>query len=279
LEDGFYFNVGNGYLYAAASDKNYFGTETEADDNAKASIEIDEDGGATIIFQGSNTRNRMRFNTNNGNPMFSCYAENSSVVTLPRIYKKVQETVPVTIGAAEYATLYYSDKAFEIPEGVTAQIVTGVTDKSIEFEDLDGIIPAGTGVVLNGPQGTYDFKVVKDNSDAPVNNKLKGFDAPHLTEGGDMYYKLAVKDDKVGFYWGEENGAAFESGAHKAYLALSADEAKEMGYFLDGLVTEIRSIGTETVNGEIYTIGGVRVKADKLQKGIYIVNGKKMVVK
>ena len=33
------------------------------------------------------------------------------------------------------------------------------------------------------------------------------------------------------------------------------------------------------VNGEIYTIGGVRVKADKLPKGIYIVNGKKMVVK
>ena len=52
-----------------------------------------------------------------------------------------------------------------------------------------------------------------------------------------------------------------------------------MGYVFDGLVTEIRSIGTETVNGDIYTIGGIRVKADKLQKGIYIVNGKKMVVK
>ena len=190
-----------------------------------------------------------------------------------------EETVPVTIDAAEYATLYYSDKAFEIPEGVTAHIVTSVEGGKIVFEELSGVIPAGTAVVLNGPQGTYDFKVVNDNSETPLYNMLRGFDFPHLTEGGDMYYKLTVMNDKVGFYWGEENGEAFENGAHKAYLALTADEAKEMGYVFDGLVTEIRSIGTETVNGKIYTIGGVRVKADKLQKGIYIVNGKKMVVK
>ena len=159
-----------------------------------------------------------------------------------------EETVPVTIDAAEYATLYYSDKAFEIPEGVTAHIVTSVEGGKIVFEELSGVIPAGTAVVLNGPQGTYDFKVVNDNSETPLYNMLRGFDA-------------------------------FESGAHKAYLALSAYEAKEMGFFFDGLATEIRSIGTEIVNDEIYTIGGVRVKADKLQKGIYIVNGKKMVVK
>lgn len=224
-----------------------------------------------------NTTNEVNANLrNNGTYGFACYATSTGGAL--SLYKKV-ETVPVEIGAAEYATLYYSDKAFEIPEGITAQIVTGVSDKSIELEALESIIPAGTGVVLNGPEGTYDFKVVNDNSAAPENNKLKGYDAPHLTEGGEKYYKLTVKDDKVGFYWGEENGEAFENGAHKAYLALSADEAKEMGYFFDGLVTEIRGIGIETVNGEIYTIGGVRVKADKLQKGIYIVNGKKMVVK
>ena len=190
-----------------------------------------------------------------------------------------EETVPVTIGDDEYATLYYSDKAFEIPEGVTAQIVIGVSYKSIVFEDLNGVIPAGTAVVLNGPQGTYDFKVVNDNSETPVYNMLRGYDFPHLTEGGDKYYKFTVMNDKVGFYWGEENGDAFENGAHEAYLALREDEGMEIGFFFDGLVTEIRSIGTETVNGKIYTIGGVRVKADKLQKGIYIVNGKKMVVK
>ena len=270
-----------GYLYAASSNSNNLKTQTENDANGIWSITIGEGGVATVVAQGENTRNTLQFNpnTSNNNPLFSCYASASQHPVY--LFEKVEdlETVPVEIGAAEYATLYYSDKAFEIPEGVTAQIVTGVSDKSIEFENLDGIIPAGTGVVLNGPQGTYNFKVVNDDTVAPGHNLLKGYDENHLTEGGDKFYKLAVKNDKVGFYWGEENGEAFENGAHKAYLALTADEAKEMGYVFDGLVTEIRSIGTETVNGDIYTIGGVRVKADKLQKGIYIVNGKKMVVK
>ena len=106
LEDGFYFNVGDGYLYAASASSNWLRTEAEADDNAKATIAIGEDGGATIIFQGANTRNHMRFNPNNGNPMFSCYAETSSVVTLPRIYRKVQDiTDNITIDTTGNATL------------------------------------------------------------------------------------------------------------------------------------------------------------------------------
>lgn len=89
LEEGFYFNVGDGYLYAASAGSNWLRTEEEADDNAKAVISLGENGDATIVFQGANTRNHLRFNANNGNPMFSCYAESSTVVTLPRIYRKV----------------------------------------------------------------------------------------------------------------------------------------------------------------------------------------------
>ena len=267
----------SGYYIGVSSNSNGL-KQTEEENTYGHEFSIDDDGNAVIFASFDGSTMYLRFNKASNQDRFRYY-KNAGQEAIALYKLTTAETVSVEISSAEYATLYYSDKALEIPEGVTAQIVTGVSDKSIEFENLDGIIPAGTGVVLNGPQGTYDFKVVYVDSEAPVNNKLKGYDAPHLTEGGDKYYKLTVKDDKVGFYWGEENGEAFESGAHKAYLALRADEAKEMGYFFDGLVTEIRSIGTETVNGEIYTIGGVRVKADKLQKGIYIVNGKKMVVK
>ncbi len=88
--DNFLFNVGNGYLYAASSSKNYLKTETGSDDNAKATIEIN-DGVATITFQGTNTRNVIRYNPNtgNGNPLFSCYASSSEVGSLPSIYRKV----------------------------------------------------------------------------------------------------------------------------------------------------------------------------------------------
>ena len=284
--EGWNFNVGNGYLYAASTTKNWLRTEAEADENAKATITIDEIGDATIVFQGENTRNTLRFNPNNGSPIFSCYGSTSTTGSLPRIYRKVAEvegeTIPVPISSAEWATLYYSDKAFEIPEGVTANIVTAVDNKKLELEALNGIIPAGTAVALNGPQGTYNFKVVNDETVAPANNLLRGFDASHLTEGGDIYYKLTVKNDIVGFYWGEENGEAFESGAHKAYLAIpaGASNAKflalgttEGGESVDG----INEVTASDSKNEYFNLNGTRVNT--LHKGIYIVGGKKVVIK
>jgi len=85
------FNIGNGYLYAASSSSNYLRTETTADANAKATISINSNSGdATITFQGTNTRNTLRFNpnTNNGAPLFSCYS-GTSTGSAPQIYREV----------------------------------------------------------------------------------------------------------------------------------------------------------------------------------------------
>ena len=82
------FNVGDGYLYAASSSSNQLKIEAKADANAKATISISK-GDATIVFQGDNSRNYMRYNPNNNNPIFSCYASNSSVAALPQIYREV----------------------------------------------------------------------------------------------------------------------------------------------------------------------------------------------
>ena len=79
--DEWLFNVGNGYLYAAGNDKNLLLTEEVADDNAKASISAEEG----IIFKGNNKRNQLRFNPNNGSPLFSCYASGQQDV---KIYRK-----------------------------------------------------------------------------------------------------------------------------------------------------------------------------------------------
>ena len=237
--EGWNFNVGNGYLYAASTTKNWLRTEAEADENAKATITIDEIGDATIVFQGENTRNTLRFNPNNGSPIFSCYGSTSTTGSLPRIYRKVAEvegeTIPVTISSAEWATLYYSDKAFEIPEGVTAKIVVAIDDNDvIDFEDLNGIIPAGTAVALNGPQGTYDFKVVNDET-------------------------------------------------HKAYLALTAEEANGVKFFALGTteggesVDGINEVTASDSKNEYFNLNGTRVNT--LHKGIYIVGGKKVVIK
>ena len=94
--DNFLFNVGIGYLYAASSSKNYLRTETSANDNAKATISI-SGGDATVTFQGSYTRNIIRFNPNNGSPLFSCYSNTSTTGSLPQIYRLVVNSNPTSI--------------------------------------------------------------------------------------------------------------------------------------------------------------------------------------
>ena len=80
------FNTGVGYLYAASSSKNYMCTETTLSDNSSWEITIDSDGVATIIAQGTNTRNELRYNSSNNPPIFSCYSGGQNDVV---IYKEV----------------------------------------------------------------------------------------------------------------------------------------------------------------------------------------------
>lgn len=77
------FNVGDGYLYAASSSKNYLKTTAKPDDNAKATITIASSGTATIKFQGDNTRNLLKYNSSRN--LFSCYEGGQTEV---QIYAK-----------------------------------------------------------------------------------------------------------------------------------------------------------------------------------------------
>lgn len=82
-----YFYTGSGYIYAASSTGNQLKTETTADNNAKATIMISSDGKATVVFQGNNTRNHLRYNGTNSPHIYSCYAETSTQAK-PFIYRR-----------------------------------------------------------------------------------------------------------------------------------------------------------------------------------------------
>lgn len=92
--NGDYWNLKaqEGYLYAAGNEttnkKNHMKVEAEpdAEGNANAAIYIATDS-MSIVFQGDNTRNHLRFNYNNGSCLFSCYAQNSSVQAPAYIFK------------------------------------------------------------------------------------------------------------------------------------------------------------------------------------------------
>lgn len=87
------FKVGeDSYLYASSNSSNQLKTTTSssAGDNGVWAITIANDGTATAIAQGSNGRNDMRYNPNNGSPLFSCYASSSTMAKV-KIYKKAGE--------------------------------------------------------------------------------------------------------------------------------------------------------------------------------------------
>ena len=65
-----------GYLYAASSSSNYLRTQATNDANGQWTISIANDGVATVIAQGANTRNTLRYNS--GSSLFSCYDANNS---------------------------------------------------------------------------------------------------------------------------------------------------------------------------------------------------------
>lgn len=78
---GLALNTGNGYLYAASSTKNYLKTQTTLNDNGNWLITIDPTtGAATIIAQGSNTHNSLRYNSSNN--LFSCYESGQEDVSI-----------------------------------------------------------------------------------------------------------------------------------------------------------------------------------------------------
>lgn len=196
--------------------------------------------------------------------------------------------IEVTISNSTYATLYYEDKEFEIPEGVEAYTVTK-DGNIIYMNQLTGHIPAGTPVVLHAEPGTYQLTTTDITSTTEIENDLVGSEEGGLyEESGYKYYILSWRNanekvDEVGFYF--QSGSAgkwAEVRAHQAFLRVPDDNASAAGYRLSfEEPTGINSAKlAEADNSDaIYSISGARVNKNNLQKGIYIMNGKKVVIK
>ena len=88
---------------------------------------------------------------------------------------------------------------------------------------------------------------------------------------------ISVSTAKAGWYWDAENGQAFTSPAHKAWLTLPASVDAR---FLGLLEYETTGIAHPTQNrpSTWYTIGGMKLNGQPTAKGVYIKDGKKVVV-
>jgi len=268
-EDAWYFHASDGYLYASSKSSNNMGTEADKDDNAKATISIDEDGKATIEFQGSNTRNNIRYNDNSGsNQRFSCYASTSSVSDMPMIYRQnVATSFDITIGDAKWRTMV-SSKNVTLPAGLTAYIVTASSASSATLTAVSKV-KANTAVLLNGNAGDYTLTVTEDEVTYSETNLLQ----VSTESTGNGVYVLANKDG-VGFYkW---TGGSL--GAGRVYLPAPAAGAREFLSFDFEETTGINNVENSKLNVEgFYNLAGQRVAQPT--KGLYIVNGKKVIIK
>lgn len=200
----------------------------------------------------------------------------------------------VKITDAQYGTAYYAD-AFFMPMGATGYVAEsngngGITLKETYAEG--DLVPAKTALVLNAPKGNYDICLAESDAIAPTNNLLHGTTTEKLTEvagGTYKYYKLSYNNEgnNLGFYWGSENGAAFINGAHKAYLALDSETllSQSRGFSLadlaHGVTTGINTtVKSATQSNFIYDLNGRRINSlNGAAKGVYIMNGQKVLVK
>lgn len=206
-----------------------------------------------------------------------------------------QALASINVKTTEGYATYYNDKlGVTIPEGIDAKcgVITGVNNGAlnIDYRYAAGAdeIPAGNAVLVKAGNAMHIPLIVsKHTKEVVAENMLKGqATTGKFTADPDYkYYKLAYNNystkEGLGFYFGVENGGAFTVPAGMAYLAVPRSMAVKC-FLLDGSATGIEGIEagqTAEAVKTVYTLDGRKVEAQKLPKGIYIVNGKKVIVK
>lgn len=206
----------------------------------------------------------------------------------------VTVTEDATISAAGFGTLY-TEQPFEVPAGMTAGVINaasaadadGISTLTIDWAYAEGtIVPPATPLLIKGNANTYTYTCKGTTAAAPEANLLHGSAVATTTTGGanDVFYMLSYgKDEKadvLGFFYGAPNGGAFESAAGKCWLAVAASSGIR-GFVFGGdddITTGISAVRTAIANGQaVYDLQGRRV--ENASRGVYIIGGKKVMVK
>ena len=192
-------------------------------------------------------------------------------------YNEDEVVVSETAG---YATLYLGYTTY-IPEGVEVYAITGINGAWATMTAVEGVLPANTGVILKNA-GNYTFKGAAANGSVEGNLLCGSVEDTYVAGAA---YVLANGENGVGLYKAELNKNAegnagdthFKNNAKKAYLPDTASAGvRFLSFGFGDNETAIENIeGAEVENAVVYDLAGRRVQ--KAQKGLYIVNGKKVI--
>ena len=191
------------------------------------------------------------------------FSKGSTTISITPAYNK---TTYVTTAALDFSAV----------DGLKAYVATAANATNVTMTKVEDPVPAGTPLLLIGTAGTtYNVPVVTTAS-APAGNLLRAGDGTTVI-GGDSKYDYILYTDGL-FYRANEGALA----AGKAYLHLNAAPAGARSLnivFDDEEVTGVNEVRSqkEDVRSEWFDLQGRKVAQP--QKGLYIVNGKKIMVK
>ncbi len=194
-------------------------------------------------------------------------------------YIYVAQEISIDITENLWAS-YSSTKALDFSNsGLTAYIATTSNGSSVHYEPVT-YVPAYTGIILNGTQGTHVAVTIPSADAVGTNLLVSTANEEHTVTAGevDNVYAFGMKGGKVGFVKAE---AGYIVAQDKSYLDLSTVGAKGIDFIgLPGSETD----GIDTIHNaqfimhnDAYNLAGQKVSKD--YKGIVIVNGKKYLNK
>ncbi len=207
-------------------------------------------------------------------------------------YKKIETaTIAINLACTDgtyYYGTYYINKAYVMPQGLTGQAVSVDTDGTLVVVDAytEGTtVPANTALLIKAATaGNYTITLLNEGgtTNSDVTNQLKGTltaDEVTVGEGEGLFYRLTMHEGAIGFWWGAENGGSFAPGANKAYLFVPTNgQNLRQGFGMGGDSNGISDLLRSTDNAQrFYNLQGQRVMQPT--KGLYIVNGKKVIIK
>lgn len=184
-------------------------------------------------------------------------------------YKK-DAYIEYKVGEAGYSTLCV-DADLDFSAGALKAFT--MSELGTSFATLTDVaqVPANAPVVIKGEAGFYQLTQFDGDAEAISTNLLKGTPDGEITSDGNAF-AIAKKEKGTGFYR-VQKGVVIPQ--YKAYVE-NTTAANDFFVFEDA--TGISSVEKAAADTDVYTITGVKVN-NTAQKGIYIQNGKKVVVK
>lgn len=260
---------------------------------AQTTIKFDESviGKTKITFVITQTKSSaFVLNTRFEGTYFGCYKDENPKVALFR-----KRTGKLSVSQYGYTTYTSQEYNYIMPKGCLGFVVTKENDgiKLTEKYKSGDAVPAKTPLLIKAAPDTYPIYQTVREAVAPTEgeNLLRGdFDADgNITYGlgnekNYYYYKLTTKNKaNFGFYFGAEGGGPFKmSNTSRAYLVLPREQSSSVkSLVLDDAILETAvSLPTESkpTDGHTYDLSG-RLCQGKLVPGIYIQNGRKIVVR